>query len=45
MVGGWVGRLLAKCWDKGSGIGVVDVRGLHQKKHTLLKVDTDTEND
>jgi hypothetical protein len=34
MVGGWAGRLPAKCWDKGSRIGVVDVGGLHQKKHT-----------
>jgi hypothetical protein len=40
-LGGWAGSLPARGWDKGSRIGV-DVRGLHQKKHTLLEVDTDT---
>jgi hypothetical protein len=44
MVGGWAGRLPARDWDKGSRIGVVDIGGLHQKKHTLLEVDTDTKN-
>jgi hypothetical protein len=33
-LGGWAARLPARGWDKGSRIGVVDVGGLHQKKHT-----------
>jgi hypothetical protein len=42
MVGGWVGRLPARGRDKGSRIGVGDIGGLHQKKHTHLEVDTGT---
>jgi hypothetical protein len=42
VVGGWAVRLPATGWNKGFRISVIDVGGLHQKKHTLLEVDTHT---